>query len=884
MKASILILERSARVMAAFPAMACVAALTFGVLAPTPVAGRAPGVATVPGMPTDLSAAARSKTRIGLSWTAPANTGGADTAISGYRIEYSAPDHLFPWDTNVWEELEANTGSTSTTYDHDHELAPGVRLEYRVLAINDAGVGDPSAVAEATTQAAPDSAGNGAPDPAGVTVNGGRVVIAFDEGLDAGSIPRRVQFQVTINGDVPVRPRSVAVTGATVVLGLEAKDAVDADDAVRVRYTWPRVVIGDAEVPQAIQALQDAEGNLVDKWNSFPATNETTDFGVTVEPVTVVVREGGSGSYTVVLDFEPAEDVVVGIFVDTSSSPGFAVEPANPSQAPDDFPLSGEGTLDTLRFITFTPSNWDTPRTVTVHAPAKDDDGVGETALVRHVVVSGGTLRTVALLAVKTIDAEAETGTPAVPKAWLARFGRTVASEAIDAIGTRMEGGGVAHMRTGGFALHEPGDLVGSESGRPGKARLEASSRSRPMNRTRANTGRELLLASSFQFGAQREDGAPAWAAWGSVATGGFEARVDAVRMDGDLASGFLGADVSQDRWLAGLALSLSEGTGSFDVIEDDEAARLESSLNSLFPYARYGVTDRVSVWGFLGYGAGELTLIERRDEAHASDTATKTGLRMRMGAIGVRGEILSPTESNGLSLAVKTDAFRLRMESGAVTAPKLEASRAGASRLRLAMEGSRAFEVSEGATLTPSAEIGIRHDGGDAETGTGLELGGGIRYTGRGIAVGGAVRTLVAHDESGYEEWGASGTLRMDPGVSGRGLSLTLAPVWGAASSGVSHLWSLPGGRSLAQAEEFDPTARLAGEIGYGIGLRGNMGVATPYAGLSMENGVSRTLRVGTRWNIAPDASLGLEGRRGEKSGAEGPVNAFAIRAVVRW
>ena len=67
-----------------------------------------------------------------------------------------------------------------------------------------------------------------------------------------------------------------------------------------------------------------------------------------------------------------------------------------------------------------------------------------------------------------------------------------------------------------------------------------------------------------------------------------------------------------------------------------------------------------------------------------------------------------------------------------------------------------------------------MRHDGGDAETGTGVEVGAGIRYAGSGVTVEGSVRGLVAHEASGYEEWGASGSVRIDPGASGRGLSLS--------------------------------------------------------------------------------------------------------------
>ena len=82
-------------------------------------------------------------------------------------------------------------------------------------------------------------------------------------------------------------------------------------------------------------------------------------------------------------------------------------------------------------------------------------------------------------------------------------------------------------------------------------------------------------------------------------------------------------------------------------------------------------------------------------------------------------------------------------------------------TRLRVTLEGERAFGVGEGATFTPSAEVGLRHDGGDAETGTGPEVGAGLGYVAGTLTVEGEVRTLVAHAESGYEEWGMSGAKR---------------------------------------------------------------------------------------------------------------------------
>ena len=52
-----------------------------------------------------------------------------------------------------------------------------------------------------------------------------------------------------------------------------------------------------------------------------------------------------------------------------------------------------------------------------------------------------------------------------------------------------------------------------------------------------------------------------------------------------------------------------------------------------------------------------------------------------------------------------------------------------------------------------------------------------------------GAVRNLVAHEADGYEEWGASGSVRVTPGGPGRGFSLTLAPAIGVAPSRAERL-----------------------------------------------------------------------------------------------
>ena len=98
--------------------------------------------ASVPGAPSGLTATSSATTRIDLSWTAPASTGGS--AINGYKIEVSS-------DTGAsWTDLVATTGDANTTYSHTG-LAAGTTRHYRVSAINSNGTGDASNVANATT-------------------------------------------------------------------------------------------------------------------------------------------------------------------------------------------------------------------------------------------------------------------------------------------------------------------------------------------------------------------------------------------------------------------------------------------------------------------------------------------------------------------------------------------------------------------------------------------------------------------------------------------------------------------------------------------------------------------------------------------------------------
>ena len=161
------------------------------------------------------------------------------------------------------------------------------------------------------------------------------------------------------------------------------------------------------------------------------------------------------------------------------------------------------------------------------------------------------------------------------------------------------------------------------------------------------------------------------------------------------------------------------------------------------------------------------------------------------------------------------------------------------------------------------------------------------MRYTDPtlGLTIEAAVRGLLAHEDADYEEWGASGTVRVAPGANGQGVALTLSPTWGAAASGVDGLWTRQTTAGLAPPTRRAQAGQLTAEVGYGIAAF-DTGLLTPYAGTVLTEGAARTYRLGTRLRMtggpATGLSLNLEGTRLDPAGPQ-PVNQ-GLRLQAEW
>ena len=347
--------------------------------------------------------------------------------------------------------------------------------------------------------------------------------------------------------------------------------------------------------------------------------------------------------------------------------------------------------------------------------------------------------------------------------------------------------------------------------------------------------------------------------AWGSGDYRDLDGEARNVKWDGEVASAHLGLDRQLANGLrVGVAASWS--AAKFDYEHHGLPGEWELEMGGAQPYLGWTAPGGVELWASAGAGSGELKVTD----GGARDTSEAD---MRMAAAGARGPLYA-TES-GLQVSLRGEALYSRFEVDG-NGGRIQAHTADVSRLRLALEARRDRVLESGARLSPRFELGVRHDGGDGETGAGVELGGGAEYVSGRLTASGGARALAAN--SNYDEWGADLALAYAPGADGRGFSFRLAPSWGAAQSGTRELWERGAPGLNGAAEESDPGARLEAELGYGLKSPWSRGLLT--LTLSAEAGGDAGAACRLKGAVALDATatlaLELEVRDPPSGGAE--------------
>ena len=731
-----------------------------------PLAPAAPRVTATPGTPDSLT----------VSWSAPSNTGRPD--ISSYDLQYREGT------SGDWTGTQNETGTSATI---TGLTAAPAAYRVQVRATNSDGTGPWSPSGRIRT--APPPPVNYPPravDDAAETTEDTPVTISV---LGNDSDPDRDTLTL-VEVSAPTHGTAVAAdTGAVVYTpepdfhgtdrftyvvgdgsGLTARAAVD---VTVLPVNDPPLAGDDAadtpeDTPVTISVLgndSDPDGDTLTVVEASAPTHGTarlTDTGEVVytpEPdfhgtdrFTYVVGDGSGLTARAAVDVtvRPVNDPPLA----TGVIPDRTLDIGDESAVLDLIPFFADRDGDALDYtavvsdqavalhltgetLTLTATR---PGTATVTVTAQDP---------------GGLTATQAFMVTTTDHQEARS-----VKAWLARFGRTVANHAVEAVRGRMSSaqGPSRGVTLGGAELKEPPATAITEIS-PWDELVPEDRRPENFNSLRM---REFLLSSSFEVSlaqnATRNPG-PGWTAWGGAARTSFSGRDSDLSIDGDVTTATLGVDRAWDRVLLGLALARSTGDGSYN--SGDIRGDLKSSITSAHPYLRFSLNDRLSAWTLLGYGKGELTLTHEGG-------GEKTDIEMKMAALGARGALLA---SGGFDISARTDALLVKTSSEGTS--EIAETEADVSRLRLVLEGSRPFAFASGTSLTPSVEVGVRRDGGDAERGMGFEMGGAMRYINPsiGLTVEITARRLMAHERSGYSEWGAGGSLQFAPRGSGEGI-----------------------------------------------------------------------------------------------------------------
>ena len=549
--------------------------------------------------------------------------------------------------------------------------------------------------------------------------------------------------------------------------------------------------------------------------------------GVTLSSRSVSVSAapgaGRTDTYTVVLDSQPTHNVTITV---TSGLPA-AVLVSGPG-----------GAAGTSAILTFTPATWATPQQVTVTGVEDNlEQSSSRTVTITHRAASDdGDYDNISIAPVTVTAPVVAAADVAVQQGWLTRLGRTVSQQVVDALQQRFS----AQPAPG---VHLTVDGAAISSAVPLQENQQVLSKALGFERS---SSQQVVEGSAFSFSPQataEAGGAPRLALWGRGALSSFHGQQNTVSFDGEVSTALVGAEWRAERWQAGAALSHSWGNGSYGA-EGDHSAQVDSrsSLTGIFPYGRYGLTPRLGVWAVAGHGWGQLSL---QPDGAAREYEANTNLRLA--AIGLDG-LLRQGGDAGISVTTTTDVLMVHTTSAAVEG--LKASEGSVSRLRLGLAATRPFPLANGAALLPSLELGMRQDGGDAETGFGLEVGAGLTWEDpqHGISAQVRGRTLLTHADEELREQGLAFSLAWDPDPSNRGPSFSLSHSLGAVAAGGMDALLSPVAMQVLDGP--GNRQQFAAEAAYGFPAYNNRLTLTPALVLALS---PHSSTYSLLWTLAP-------------------------------
>ncbi len=379
-------------------------------------------------------------------------------------------------------------------------------------------------------------------------------------------------------------------------------------------------------------------------------------------------------------------------------------------------------------------------------------------------------------------------------------------------------------------------------------------------------SARELMRGTSFYYAL---DDAPqagggaglSYTIWGAGDWNAFEgAAAQTATYDGSLISGYFGMDVSKvGSWTGGVAVGRTMGSSDYDVAVS--GGKLETTLNSVYPYVLWHVPSYImEVWGVGGFGSGEVESNEMTSD-----------LSMLMFLFGARAQLVG-SGIDGLDLGIIGDAGIANLSAADSESASLSDLEAGVHRVRLGLEGSGTIEMGNGMRVSPFAQVAGRYDGGDGQTGGGIEVTGGLKIAQGRAGVEARGRLLASHSGDEVKEHGISLAAYIKPMGAGRqGLSMAVVPRIGADTDMSGDMWREEQMEGITR-----PSRRGVGmkaEVGYGLAHSAMSDIlVTPFGAVDVAGDDRRRVRLGARFGSIGDTvgalSFELVGERIEGYG----------------
>jgi len=321
---------------------------------------------------------------------------------------------------------------------------------------------------------------------------------------------------------------------------------------------------------------------------------------------------------------------------------------------------------------------------------------------------------------------------------------------------------------------------------------------------------------------------------WGDFDYSSLRDRISNTRLNGDIVSFNLGADIKPRHDLV-TGLNLSLNNSEFDLTGNLDGM-YKVNILTVNPYVSWSASDDLSLWATLGYGIGQTDF---EDENTNNISVNKNG---DFTTFSAGGRFQFWHSNSGTSLVFKLDGstsqfLEMDVQSG-----------------RLGAEISHNFSLGQkSSVLRTSLEMGLLMSD---VTDSGLELVGDLNWYGNnGFSISGKGHVLIDGGDQQY--WGVSTGLRYKAGRGREGLMISLEPSAGTSSPLLlPDLWTLSG-PDLDRGSSRSNSTELRAEVAYGFAS--GSGFLRPYASYSISE-YSNTTGAGIRYSNNSGLSLNLK------------------------